>query len=69
MCVRVCVCERAHARTQPKSINNQWQISAAFQFHFMALAINVIDRRGPSNKMRHQLQPKKTKVRLHYPFI
>ena len=31
---------------------------------FMALAINVIDRRDPSNEMRHQLQPNKTKVRL-----
>ena len=30
----------------------------------MALAINVIDRRDPSNEMRHQLQPNKTKVRL-----
>ena len=28
----------------------------------MALAINIIDRRGPSNEMRHQLQPKKTKA-------
>ena len=35
-----------------------WIISAAFQFHFMALAINVIDRHGPSNEMRRQLQPK-----------
>ena len=40
-------------------------IEAAFQFCFMALAINVIDRRGPSNAMRRQLQPKKTKVRLY----
>ena len=40
-------------------------MAAAFQFHFMALAIDVIDRRGPSNEMRHQLQPKKTKVRLY----
>ena len=31
----------------------------------MALAINVIDRCGPSNEMRHQLQPKKTKVRQY----
>ena len=28
----------------------------------MALAINVIDRRGPGNKIHCQLQPKKTKV-------
>ena len=32
----------------------------------MALAINVIERRALSNKMRRQLQPKKTKVRLCY---
>ena len=31
----------------------------------MAYAVNVIDRRGPSNEMRRQLQPKKTKVRLY----
>ena len=40
-------------------------IVAAFQIRFMALAVDVINRRGPSNKMRHQLQPKKTKVRLY----
>ena len=27
--------------------------------------VNVINRRSPSNKMRRQLQPKKTKVRLY----
>ena len=36
---------------------------AAFQFHFMVLAIDVIDRCDPSNKMHRQLQPKKVKVR------
>ena len=35
----------------------------------MALAVNVIERRDPSNEMRRQLQPKNTKVRLYYPFI
>ena len=30
----------------------------------MALVIYIIDRHDPSNEMRHQLQPKKTKVRL-----
>ena len=44
-------------------------IVTAFQFHFMALAINIIDRHSPSNEMHRQLQPKKTKVRLYYPFI
>ena len=31
----------------------------------MALAVDVIDRRGPSNKMQCHLQPKKTKVTYH----
>ena len=31
----------------------------------MNLAVNVIDRRGPSNEMHCQLQLKKAKVRLH----
>ena len=35
----------------------------------MSLAVNFIDRRGPSNKMRRQLQPKKTKVMLYSLFI
>ena len=39
--------------------------SAAFHFRFMTLAVDVIDRRGPYNEMRRQLQPKKTKVRLY----
>ena len=37
---------------------------AAFQLRFMAFAVDFIDRRGPSNEMRHQLKPKKAKVRL-----
>ena len=44
-------------------------MAAAFQLHFMAFAIDVIDRRGPSNEMRHQLNSKKAKVRPHWPFI
>ena len=35
-------------------------IAAAFQFRFMALAIDVIDRRDP--EMRRQLQPNKTNI-------
>ena len=38
---------------------------AAFHFLLMVLAIDVIDRHGFSNEMHRQLQPKKTKVRLH----
>ena len=37
-------------------------IAAAFQFRFMALAIDVIDRHDPSNEMRRQLQPNKTNI-------
>ena len=40
-------------------------IVAAFHFRFIALAVDFIDRRGPSNEMHCQLQPKKTKVRLY----
>ena len=43
-----------------------WIIVAAFQFRFMALAVNVIDRCDPSNEMRCQLQPIKTEVGLLY---
>ena len=42
---------------------------AAFHFRFMALAVDIINRRGLSNEMHCQLQPKKTKVRPYYPFI
>ena len=38
---------------------------AAFQFRFMALAIDFIDRHDPSSEMRRQLQLNKTKVRLY----
>ena len=44
-------------------------IVAAFQFCCMALAVDLIDRRGHSNEMHRQLQPEKTKVRLYLPFI
>ena len=43
----------------PEAINNQCRyfdlkrmIMAAFQLHYMALA-DVIDRRGPNNRMHH----------------
>ena len=42
---------------------------AAFQTRFMALAVDVMDRRDPGNEMVYQLKPKKTKVRLYQPFI
>ena len=38
-------------------------IAAAFQLYIMALAVDVIDKYGPSNEMRHQLQL--NKVRLY----
>ena len=43
--------------------------SATFQFYFTVLAVNVIDRNGPSNIMFLQLQLKKTKVMLYHLFI
>ena len=38
---------------------------AAFQSRFMALAVDFIDKHGPSNEMDCQLQPKNTKVGLY----
>ena len=43
MCVCMCVCMSIPLYT-PEAINT------AFQFHFMAIAVDVIDRRGPSNE-------------------
>ena len=40
-------------------------IAAAFQIRFMVVDVDLVDRRCPSYEMRQQLQPKKTKVRLH----
>ena len=37
---------------------------AAFQFIYMTLAIDIIDGRGLSNKVRRELLPKKSKVML-----
>ena len=42
-------------------------MAAAFQSRIIASAVDVIDRRGPSNEMRRQLQLNKTKVRLYWP--
>ena len=65
----MCVC--------PKTINNLWRDFdfaslihwlnnfCCFSVSFMALIIDAINRRGPSNKMCHQLQPKKTNVKLY----
>ena len=63
----------------PKAINNWrcdfdivWLVEyllLLFISIFLEIAINVINRRGLSNKMHHQLQPKKTKVMLYYLFI
>ena len=60
-CMRVCVCVCVRPRGHKLLV--AWFrlqmigriIAAAFQFHFMALAIDVIDRRDPSNKIRCQL--------------
>ena len=70
VCVCVCVCPRPSITSDFDFIYMIGRIiSAAFQFRFMALAVDVIDWHGPSNEMRRQLQPKKTKVRLYWPFL
>ena len=40
-------------------------MAAAFQFCFMALNVDVVNRRGPSNEMHRQLKLKKTEARLY----
>ena len=37
-----------------------------FSVPFYGFAIDVVDRRGPSNEIRHQLKTKRTKVTLYY---
>ena len=44
-------------------LENLWYV--AFQLKFMALAVDTADEYDPSNKLHHQLQPKKTKLMLH----
>ena len=39
------------------------------QLRFIALAADIMHGHGPSNKMHHQLQPKKTQVRLYWSLI
>ena len=39
-------------------------IPVASQIRLMAIAIDIMHKRDPSNKMRPQLQLKKTEVRL-----
>ena len=38
----------------------------ASEFQFMVIIIDIMHRHDPSNEMRRQLQPKKTKVMLYY---
>ena len=44
-------------------------IPVASQFQFIAIAIDIKDGFGSINKMRLQLQPKKTKVTLYLPLV
>ena len=71
VCVCVCICVCTPSRPQiPIGVIltlNDWLNN--FDSFSVGPAINVIDRRGPSNEMRYQLHPKKTKVRLYWPFI
>ena len=68
-CMRVCMCVRPRGHKLLMASFNLHMIgriiAAAFQFRFMALVIDVIYRRDPSNEMRRQLQPNKIKVRLY----
>ena len=74
-CVCMCLCVRVHVSMPLRAlitsgvILNGLIITAAFQFHFMAPAVDFIDRRGPSNEIHRHLQPKETKVTLYYPCI
>ena len=65
MCVRACVYAHKLLVVGFRFYMIGIIIAVAFQFCFMARAIDVIDRRDPRNKIRRQLQPKKTKVRLY----
>ena len=64
--MHVCVCVYApEAKTCGVILTlNKW-LNNCGSFGFRVLAINVINRRGPSNEMCCQLQLKKTKVRLY----
>ena len=77
MCVCVCVCVRVRACVYaPDAIKFSGVILALYDwlnnsgwfpvpFYDSSLAVDVINRHGPSNKMCHQLQARKTKVRLY----
>ena len=62
-CVYVCTPPRPKVTSGVILASND--SADAFQFCFMVLAVDVIGRCGPSNEMRCQSQPKKTKVRLY----
>jgi len=61
--MRVCVCVRPRITSGMILILNDLLNNSSC--YSMALAVDVVNRRGPSNKMHHQLQPKKTEVRLY----
>ena len=69
MCVCVCVCVHPPRPLITSGVIltlNDWLNNCScFSVLFYGLAVDNIDRCGPSNEMRHQLQPKKTKVRLY----
>ena len=78
VCVYVCTYVCVYVCTPPSPLITSGVILTlcdwlnnlcCFSVLFIALQVNVIDRRGPSNEMHHQLQPKKTKIRLYFWFI
>ena len=63
-CVCVCPPLRPYITSGVILALNDW-LNNRSCYCFMALCVDVIDRHGPSNEMRRQLQPKNTKVRLY----
>ena len=58
ICMRVCV--------RPKTSG---VILTLYDPFYGSFFVDVIDSRGLSNEIHRQLQPKKTKVMVYYPFI
>ena len=67
--VHKCMCVRPRGHKLPVALFRLYiigrMIAATFQFRLVALAVDVIDRRDPSNEMRRQLQPQKINGRLY----
>ena len=72
ICMRACVCTLPRLFIAIGMILILYDYVNAFCYfsvYFTVLAVNVIDRNGPSNIMFLQLQLKKAKVMLYHLFI